>query len=116
MGSLFIDETTWDICADENRNLAIVQGPKALIQRVACELKHFEGEGWYDSRQGLPYFISVLGVETTSPLVVSLIENHVTRINTIGSVIALLQITKDRRLTGDIRVTTQSGEALNVQI
>ncbi len=116
MGSLFLDETTWDICADAQRNLAITQGPKALIQRVACEIKHLKGEGWYDETQGVPHFVRVLGVETTIPLIIGLIENHVAQINSVASVIPLLQITKDRQLIGDVRVTTEDGENLNVSI
>ena len=51
----------WDLCLDGARNLATVSGDYALAQNVACALRLFLGELWYDTSQGVPYLSGILG-------------------------------------------------------
>jgi hypothetical protein len=59
--TLLLDRTTWDLCADAAGNIAIATEPYSQEQDVASECRVFEGECYYDTTRGLPYFSSILG-------------------------------------------------------
>jgi hypothetical protein len=66
--SLLLDTTTWDLCLDANRNIAIAADPYALAQDVSCAIRTFLAEVWYDETQGIPYFQTIFG--KTPPIAV----------------------------------------------
>lgn len=40
----------------------------ALAQDAASQIKLFQGEYWYDTTQGIPYFQEILGIGQTPPI------------------------------------------------
>lgn len=61
MKSLLLDIDTWDLCLDAAGNWAIADDPYALAQDVACAIRTFLNDVWYDKTLGIPYFQSILG-------------------------------------------------------
>jgi len=51
----------WDLTVDSRGNIALATGHYAIAQDVASAVRLFQGELWYDTTQGLPYFEEVLG-------------------------------------------------------
>lgn len=55
------DGTGWDLVVDSSGNLVVNSGGLALAQDVACAVRTFKGECWYDATLGVPYFQRILG-------------------------------------------------------
>lgn len=59
--TLLLDRTTWDLVVDIDGNIAMAKPPYALAQDAASAARLFNGELWYDTTQGMPYWQQVLG-------------------------------------------------------
>ncbi|MBU6430648.1 MAG: hypothetical protein KGR26_16640 [Cyanobacteria bacterium REEB65] len=59
--TLLLDRDNWDLCLDATGNIAVAAEPYSMEQDVASECRVFEGECYYDTTRGVPYFNSVLG-------------------------------------------------------
>ena len=51
----------WDLALNSSGNIIVVSGPYAIAQNVACAVRTFLGECWYDTTKGVPYFQQILG-------------------------------------------------------
>jgi len=61
LNTLLLDQTAWDLVIDSNGNIAMASPPYSLAQDVASAIKLFQGELWYDTSKGIPYFNEILG-------------------------------------------------------
>lgn len=61
MDCIYIDPINNDLSIDVNGNLKIATDGYSLALAAACAIRTFQGEAYYDSTQGLPYFQSILG-------------------------------------------------------
>lgn len=61
MKTLLVDRTTWDLVADATGNIAVASDPYSQAQDAASACRLFEGELYYDTAKGLPYFAQILG-------------------------------------------------------
>ena len=55
MSSLYLNPATWDLVADLNGNIALAAAPYATAQDVACAVKLYLGELYYDTTQGVAW-------------------------------------------------------------
>lgn len=55
MQSILLDRTTWDFVVDADGNLAVCSEPYSVLQDVACALRTWLGECWYDQSLGMPF-------------------------------------------------------------
>lgn len=51
----------WDLCLDQNNNIALATGRYAIAQDVASAVRTYRGECWYNSLLGVPYFAQIFG-------------------------------------------------------
>lgn len=61
MQSLLLDLQNWDLCLDAAGNIAVASLPYAAAQDAACAIKLMQGEYWFDTTIGVPYFQQILG-------------------------------------------------------
>lgn len=61
MNTLLLDRTTWDLCLDAHGNIALASNPYSIAQDAASAMRLFEGELYYDTSKGVPYFQTILG-------------------------------------------------------
>lgn len=61
MNTLLLDLTDWDLVADSNGNIAMATAPYSRAQDVASYIRTFEGECYYNTDIGIPYFSQILG-------------------------------------------------------
>ncbi|PTQ70285.1 hypothetical protein [Pseudomonas sp. GV071] len=59
--TLLLDQTAWDLVLDASGDIALANQPYSIAQDVACAVRTFIGECWYDQSLGMPYFQKVLG-------------------------------------------------------
>jgi hypothetical protein len=114
MQTLLLDVEGWDLTLDSARNIAIASDPYSQAQDAASEIKTFQGECYYDTTRGIPYWISILGKRP--PL--SLIRSHlVAAALTVPGVTAarvFISSFADRTVSGQVQITNAAGQAQGV--
>lgn len=105
---------TWDLLVDNRGNIALATGAAAVAQDVASAVQTYQGECWFDTTQGLPYFTSLLGQSYNAPLFAALYSQAARTVP--GVVLAQTTFTglnSARKLTGTVSVIDTTGQALN---
>jgi hypothetical protein len=109
MKTLLLDPTNWDLMVDASNNIAVAANPYALAQDAASAIKLFEGEQYYDTTQGVPYWAEILG-KFGAPL--SLVKKRfVTAALTVPEVVGaqcFIQSFIHRELRGQVQVTDKN--------
>lgn len=113
MKTLLLDTEIWDCVLDNQGNLAIASNPYALAQDAASTIRLFEGELWYDTTRGIPYFTQVLGEYPPLALMKSLIEEAAMAVPEVIAAKATITGFVDRQLTGNIHVTDRTGATIS---
>lgn len=109
MKTLLLDNSTWDLVIDASGNIAVASDPYALAQDAASAIKLFEGELWYDTLPGVPYWGQILG---QAPPISLLKAKFVAAALTVPGVVAaacFITAITDRVVTGQVQVTDKLG-------
>lgn len=102
---------------DESGNIAVIEGPAAVAQDVACACRLFAGELWYDTTQGLPYFESILGrLPSAGFLMAKYTEAALGVPGVEAALVTLDPVPSSRTLTGRIDLTLTDEAAISVAI
>jgi tetrahydromethanopterin S-methyltransferase subunit D len=107
--TLLLARDTWDLCVDARGNIAVASEPYALAQDAASAIRLFQGELWYDTGQGVPYFSEILG---QAPPLSFLKASFVTAALTVPGVVSAVCFISGivgRTVTGQVQVTDASG-------
>lgn len=104
----------WDLKVDVNGNIAICEAPYSIAQQAANEIKLFEGEGWYDRSQGTPHFAQILGINSNLGLIRNILLGRVNGVDNVMRCDIDMYIDSSRALHGNIFITSNSGETINV--
>ena len=112
MDTLYLDDD-WDLIVDASGNIAMATDEYAIAQDVASAGLLWKGEHIYDSTRGIPYKNGVLGQR---PSVAMLADWYTTEGLTVPNVASVEPIFSyaQRQLTGQLQITTDSGEQVNV--
>lgn len=109
MKTILLDQSAWDLVIDSNGNIAVASDPYSQAQDAASEIKTFEGEVYYNTNIGLPYFQSILA---KSPPLQLLKEDFVQAALLVPGVVSakcFIATVSQRALTGQIQITNSSG-------
>lgn len=116
MNTLLLDQTLWDLCKDAAGNIAMARDPYAVAQDVASACRLFQGELWYDTTQGIPYFENVLGKQIPLALLRSYLENAAMSVPGVVKARAFLTGAEGRTVAGQVQVTLSNGIVLPVAL
>lgn len=103
--TLLLDTVTWDLVLDINGNIAVAAEPYALAQDAASAIRLFQGELWYDTTQGIPYYAQVLGQAPNVQLLKQLFANAALTVPGVVKATVFISGTVNRRVTGQVQVT-----------
>lgn len=110
--TLLLDRTLWDLVADAYGNIAVAAYPYAMAQNVACAIRLFRGELWYDTTKGVPYFQEIL----RRPIPVGVVKSALTSaalavpdVVTAQAFLTRLGNPGSRRIGGQVRVSDSNG-------
>jgi hypothetical protein len=108
--TLYLAPSTWDLCVDANGHIAMAQPPYAPAQNAANACKLSQGEYWYDSTQGVPYFGTIFGA-TPPPYntIKSSLETAATSITGVASAVVYISYYTNRNLSAQLQVTLGDG-------
>ena len=113
MDTIYLDPPTWDLAVDVDGNIAKASNPYALAQDAASAIKLFEGELYYDTKPGVPYWTQILG---KNPPVALMKAHFEFAAKTVPEVVAarafIAGFGNDRKVTGQVQVTDSTGTVL----
>lgn len=111
MKSLLLDTAQWDLVLDAGGNIAVAQAPYARAQDVACALRLFIGELWYDTTKGVPYFEEILGHSPPATVFEEYMVQAALTVPGVASARCTIEAVNDRTLTGAVTFTSDDGTA-----
>ncbi len=114
--TLLLDTTAWDIVLDAAGNIAMATPPYARAQDVASAIRLFQGEGWWNTGPGVPYFADILG---QAPPVTFFEAEMVRAALTVPGVVsaqAIIENADGRTITGQVTFTDAAGVTQSVAI
>lgn len=109
MRTLLVNPTTWDLMKDASANIALAANPYALAQDAASALKLFEGEAYYDTTQGVPYWAEILGKFPPLSLVKQKFVDAALTVPEVVAAQCFIQSFTLREIRGQVQVTDQNG-------
>lgn len=110
MKSMLLDVDRWDLVLDIAGNIAVATVPYSLAQDAACAIKLFQGELFYNTLAGVPYWASIFG---KSPPPIALMKAEFVRAAlTVPGVVraqCFISGVTERGISGQIQVTDTAG-------
>ena len=104
----------WDLTLDSAKNIALQADSQAVSQDVASVLRTFQGECWYDTGQGLPYFTQILGEGLNTPLFAAAYNAAALTVpDVVKAQTTFTALTVDRKLSGTVEVIDTYGQSIN---
>lgn len=107
--TLLLDTLAWDLVLDIAGNIALATEPYSQAQDAASAIRLFQGELWFDTTQGLPYWASILGESPPLQLVKDAIIAAAKTVPGVVSAQCFFTSFKDRQLAGQVQLTNSNG-------
>lgn len=110
--TLLLDRTTWDLVVDVDGNIAVATDPYSMAQDAASAIRLFQGELWYDTTKGIPYWAGIIGRLPPLTLVKA---KFVAAALTVPGVVAarcFISSFKNRVLTGQVQIYDDAGKII----
>lgn len=111
MNTIYLDPNgnAWDLTLDAGRNIAVAAPPYALAQDAASAIRTFQGEVWFDTLLGIPYWEQVLGHNPPLELMKQLfIAAALTVPNVVDAVVYITSV-QGRTVSGQVQITDTAG-------
>jgi hypothetical protein len=100
----------WDLTLDAMGNIAVATDGYALAQDVASAARLFQGELWYDTAQGVPYFGQILGQMPPLPFIAAQYQAAGVTVPGVASVAVSFTSFVNRNLGGELLITNEAGQ------
>ena len=109
MQTLLLSPDTWDLLIDAHGDIAMADNPYSLAQDAASAIKLFEGELYYNTIKGVPYWASILG---QAPPLSFMKSKWVAAALTVPEVVSakcFISSFVKRKVSGQVQTTDSSG-------
>lgn len=95
---------------DAARNIAVASDPYAPAQDAASAIKLFQGELYYNTLAGVPYWTSILGKTPPPVLMKAAWEAAALTVPNVASARVIIMSFIRRHITGQVQITTDDGQ------
>lgn len=109
MKTLLLDTVSWDLVLDVYGNIAVASNPYALAQDAASAIRLFQGELWFDTAPGVPYFTDILGKSPPLSLMRARFEAAAKTVPEVAAATCVIASVAGRRVTGQVQITASDG-------
>jgi hypothetical protein len=116
MNSLLLDLSKWDLVVDSYGNIAACSEPYRAAQDTACALKLFQGECYYDTTRGVPYWQQILGKTPPLNLLKAYWVQAALGVPGVSSAVAYVTQVVGRLVTGQVQITDSLGNVSVVPV
>jgi hypothetical protein len=110
MNTLLLNTANWDLTVTSSGDIAMATEPYAIAQDVASALKLFQGELYYDTTQGVPYFEQILGKYPPAQYLKAQFVLAAMTVPGVASAKAFLTGFSNRQLSGQVQITDANGQ------
>lgn len=110
MDTLLLDTLAWDFVIDINGNIAVASDPYSQAQDAASAIRTFQGEVWYDTTQGLPYWSQIFGQAPNIQLMKQLFANAAITVPGVVSASVFISSVQLRKVSGQVQMTNSAGQ------
>lgn len=112
MQTLLLDVLSWDLTVDTSGNIAVASEPYALAQDAASAIRLFEGELYYDTTQGIPYFSQILGQAPPLALMKAYFVKAALKVPGVTSAVCYISEWRDRHVRGQVQIKDATGTVI----
>lgn len=107
--TLLLDTALWDLVLDAYGNIAMATDPYAQAQDAASAIKLFQGELYYDTLQGVPYWAQILGAAPPLSLLKAKFEVAAKTVPGVVAARCFISSISGREVKGQVQVTNSAG-------
>lgn len=108
MNTLMLN-SSWDLTVDSYRNIALSTTVYSLAQDAASAIRVFQGEVYYDTTQGIPYWTQILGHSPPVSLMKSYFNAAALTVPEVVSSVSYIASITNREVTGQVQVKNAAG-------
>lgn len=112
--TILLDTIEWDLVIDVDGNIARADEPYSLAQDAASAIRTFLGEVYFDTSVGVPYLQEILGKNPPLTLLKAQFEKAALTVQGVVSAVCYISELSERRLTGQIQVTSETTGEVSV--
>lgn len=113
MNTLALSVPDWDLTVDGIGNIATfsdeLPDPIGLAQDAASAIRLFQGELWFDTTQGIPYFAQVLGQRPSIALMKAYFVKAALTVPGVASAVCYILAISNRAVSGQVQISDASG-------
>lgn len=114
LSTLLLDTSAWDLVLDANGDIALASPPYSVAQDVASAIRTFQGEVWYDTSLGVPYWQQLLSQSTSTQQIASALDQAALTVPSVTTANTAITSISGRKLNGQIQFITSDGEETTV--
>jgi len=107
--TLLLDNTTWDLVVDAFGNIAVASSPYSIAQDAASAIRTFQGEVYYDTTLGVPYWSNVFTSTQPLSLTKTQLANAALTVPYVKAAQCFISSFNARDLVGQVQITDESG-------
>lgn len=108
--TLLLDRDGWDCALDASGNIARATEPYSQVQDAASAVRVFEGEAYFNTTLGVPYWTDVLGRHQPTQIMRARAQQAALTVPGVIDATAVLVTLPNRTLGGQIQIRTATGE------
>lgn len=108
--TLLLDRDDWDLALDASGNIALASEPYSQLQDAASSCKVWQGEAWYDTTLGTPFFSQPVQVVKARLALAAQLVPGVRQASVV-----LTELTA-RTVGGQVQIVTDDGVTLTAAI
>lgn len=108
--TFLLDRDAWDVALNASGNIAVATEPYSQVQDAASAVRVFEGEAYYNTTLGVPYWSDVLGRSQPTQIMRARAQQAALTVPGVIDANAILVTLANRTLGGQIQIRTASGE------
>lgn len=102
--TLLLDRDQWDLALDASGNWALASEPYSQTQDVASAVRVVQGEAYYDTSLGVPYFTDLFGRTQPTPILRERMREAALSVPGVTNADVVLVPNADREMTGQIQI------------
>ena len=114
MDTLYLNPDSWDLELTTDGDIAIAKAPYSTAQSVANAIRLFEGELYYDTEKGVPYFDEILGKPHSYSLYKHRMEEAAKRVSGVKDVEVSIHNQNGRGLSGAVSFKDENNQTYTV--
>jgi hypothetical protein len=109
MRTVFLNPDTWDLVIDRSGNIAVAADPYSQAQDAASAIKTFQGECYFNTALGIPYWQRVLGKFPPAALMKSYFVRAALTVPGVLKARCFLASVENRTVRGQVQITNSAG-------